>query len=226
MLKLYNTLTRKKGVFKPLDKKGKAVKVYTCGPTVYWYQHIGNLRSYLNWDILKRVLLWNNYSVKHVMNVTDVGHLTSDEDEGEDKVEKEAKKEKKSAKEITDFYLNVFKQDLKKLNILEPDVMPRATEHIKEQINLIKILEEKGYTYQTDDGIYFDTSKFKDYGKLSRKKVEDLEAGKRIDMKDKKHKTDFALWKFSQENRQQEWDSPWGVGFPGWHIECSAMSSK
>ena len=225
-LKLYNTLTRKKEVFKPI--KDNLAKVYTCGPTVYWHQHIGNLRSYINWDILKRVLLWNNFKVKHVMNVTDVGHLTSDEDDGEDKVEKAAKKEHKTAKEITRFYFNEFKDDFDRLNILSPDVWAWATEHIKEQIELIKELEKKGYTYQTSDGIYFDTSKFKDYGKLSNKKAEDLQGGKRVKLGEKKNKTDFALWKFTPENekRQQEWSSPWGVGFPGWHIECSAMSSK
>ena len=231
MLKLYNTLTRKKENFKPI--KPSEVGVYTCGPTVYWYQHIGNLRSYIFSDVLKRVLLWNKFKVKHVINVTDVGHLTSDADDGEDKLEKAAKKEHKSAGEIADFYFYYFVEDLKKLNVLMPDVWPKATEHIKEQIELVKILEKKGYTYSTDDGIYFNSSKFKDYGKLSRKKVEGLEAGKRIDMGAKKHKTDFALWKFSEEpgKRQQEWDprrfgADWPIGFPGWHIECSAMSSK
>ncbi|MEM4245179.1 MAG: cysteine--tRNA ligase, partial [Candidatus Nanoarchaeia archaeon] len=225
-LKFYNTLTRKKEVFKPIhDKK---VGIYTCGPTVYWYQHIGNLRSYIFSDLLKKVLLFNGYEVKHVMNVTDVGHLTSDADEGEDKIEKAAAKEGKSAKEIADYYWKVFRNDFKKLNIAEPTVWCKATEHIKEQIDLIKRLEKKGYTYRTDDGIYFDTSKFKDYGKLARLKKEGLEAGKRIELKDKKNITDFALWKFSEKPgvRQQEWDSPWGVGFPGWHIECSAMSMK
>ena len=226
VLKVYNTLSRKKEVFKPINKK--EVKVYTCGPTVYWYQHIGNMRAYLFSDILKRVLLYDSYKVKHVINITDVGHLTSDADEGEDKIEKAAKKENKSAKEIADHYFSVFDEDLKKLNVLQPDVWSKATEHIKEQIELIKKLEKKGYTYETKDGIYFDTSKLKDYGKLGRIKIEKLEAGKRIAMGDKKNATDFALWKFSPENekRQQEWDSPWGVGFPGWHIECSAMSMK
>ena len=226
VLKLYNTLTRKKEVFKPI--KENYVGMYSCGPTVYWYPHIGNLKAYIFADTLKRVLKYNGYKVKHVMNVTDVGHLTSDADEGEDKIEKAAKREHKSAKDIADYYLKVFKEDLKKLNILEPDYWPKATEHIKEQIELIKKLEEKGYTYKTSDGIYFDTSKFKDYGKLARLKIENLKGGKRIDLKEKKNKTDFALWKFSEKPglRQQEWESPWGIGFPGWHIECSAMSSK
>ena len=225
-LKLYNTLTRKKEVFKPIQK-GK-VGMYSCGPTVYWYQHIGNLRMYISWDFLKRVLKFNDYNVKHVMNVTDVGHLTSDADTGEDKIEKAAKKEGKSAKEIAEFYFKIFKEDFKKLNIIEPDVCPRATEHIEEQIELIKILEKKGYTYKTSDGIYFNTSKLKDYGKLARLNAKELKAGKRISLGEKKNKTDFALWKFSEEvgKRQQEWNSPWGIGFPGWHLECSAMSIK
>jgi len=225
-LKLYNTLTRKKEVFKPVKKK--EVTMYTCGPTVYWFAHIGNMRAYIFADILKRVLLYNKYKVKNVINVTDVGHLTSDADEGEDKIEKEAKKEKKMAKEIAEFYFEAFKKDFKKLNLLEPTVWSKATEHIKEQIELIKKLEEKGYTYRTSDGIYFDSSKFKDYGKLARLNIKKLKAGKRVSFGEKRNKTDFALWKFSQKpgKRQQEWESPWGIGFPGWHIECSAMSMK
>jgi len=225
-MKLFNTLNRKKQEFKPL--KGKKVGMYSCGPTVYWYQHIGNLRTYIFSDILKRVLEYNGYKVKQVMNVTDVGHLTSDGDEGEDKIEKAAAREGKKAKEIADYYLEIFKQDLKKLNISEPDVWCKATKHIKEQIELIKKLEKKGYTYKTQDGVYFNTAKLKDYGKLAKLKIEELQAGKRISTGEKKNKTDFALWKLSQipGKRQQEWESPWGLGFPGWHIECSAMSSR
>ena len=225
-LKLYNTLSRKKEIFKPI--KRDYVGMYSCGPTVYWYQHIGNLRSYLSWDVLKRTLEFNNYKVKHVMNITDVGHLTSDADTGEDKMEKAVKRERKTAKEIADFYLNAFKQDFKKLNIISPDIWPKATEHIKEQIELIKKLEERDYTYKTFDGIYFDTTRLKDYGKLARLKAEKIKPGKRIDIGEKKHKTDFALWKFSEKKglRQQEWKSPWGTGFPGWHAECSAMAMK
>jgi len=225
-LKIYNTLTRKKEVFRPIKKN--YVGVYTCGPTVYWYQHIGNLRSYIFSDILKRVLLYNNYKVKHVINVTDVGHLTSDADTGEDKIEKAAKKEGKMVEEISNYYLKIFRQDLKKLNILEPDHWPKATENIKEQINLIEILERKGFTYQTSDGIYFNTAKFKDYGKLSGIKKQKIQPGKRVDVREKRHSTDFALWKFSPENekRQQEWKFKGRMGFPGWHIECSAMSMK
>ncbi len=231
MLKLYNTLSRKKQVFKSI-KKGE-VGIYSCGPTVYSYQHIGNLRSYIFSDVLKRVLLYNGLKVKHVMNVTDVGHLTSDADKGEDKIEKAAEKEKKSVWQIAEFYWKIFREDFKKLNIIEPDVWCKATEHIHEQIELIKKLEKKGYAYKTADGIYFNTKKFKDYGKLARLKIKDLQAGKRIALGEKKNKTDFALWKFSSKPgiRQQEWDpkefgANWPIGFPGWHIECSAMSMK
>jgi len=225
-LKLYNTLTRKKEVFKPL-KKGE-VGIYSCGPTVYWYQHIGNLRTYVSNDIIKRIFLYNGYNVRHIINVTDVGHLTSDADTGEDKMEKAAKREGKSAKEISDYYFNLFKNDLRKLNVIEPSAWPKATENINGMIELIKILEKKGYTYKTSDGIYFDTSKLSDYGKLAKLNIRELKAGKRISLGEKKNKTDFALWKFSEEvgKRQQEWNSPWGIGFPGWHIECSVMSSK
>ncbi len=226
MIKLYNTLSRKKEVFKPLKAGG--VGLYTCGPTVYWYQHIGNLRSYVFPDILKRILEIEGYKIKQVINVTDVGHLTSDADTGEDKIEKAAKREGKTAKEISGYYFKIFRDDLKKLNISEPDVWSKATEHIKEQIELIKKLEKKGYTYKTSDGIYFDTSKIKDYGKLAKINVKGLKAGKRVSVGKKRNKTDFALWKFSKElgTRQQEWKSEWGIGFPGWHIECSAMSMK
>lgn len=228
MLKLYNTLTRKKEIFKPLKEKSKHVGIYTCGPTVYWYQHIGNLRSYVFPDILKRILKFQGYNVKHVINITDVGHLTSDADTGEDKMEKAVKREGKTAKEISNYYFNIFRKDLEKIGIEMPDVWPKATELIKEQIDLIKKLEKKGYTYKTSDGIYFDTSKMKDYGKLAKINVKGLKAGKRVSFGEKKNKTDFALWKFSGKPgvRQQEWKSPWGIGFPGWHIECSAMAMK
>src|SRR3989344_577717 len=226
MLKLYNTLTRKKETFKPL--KDNLAKIYTCGPTVYNYAHIGNLRTYIFEDILKRVLFYNKYKVKHVMNITDVGHLTSEADTGEDKLEKGAKREGKTAWEIAEVYTKTFKEDIKKLNIIYPNIWCKATNHIKEQIDLIKSLEKRGFTYKIEDGIYFNTSKLKDYGKLARLNKEKLKAGARIDIKDKKNPTDFALWKFSPKNkkRDMEWKSPWGKGFPGWHIECSAMSMK
>ncbi|MBI4779564.1 cysteine--tRNA ligase, partial [Candidatus Falkowbacteria bacterium] len=233
---LYNTLTRKKEEFKAI-KKDRA-GLYTCGPTVYNYAHLGNLRSYLFEDILKRVLFYNGYKVKHVMNITDVGHLTGDRDMGEDKLEIGAKREGKTAWEIAEFYTQAFKNDIKTLNILPPDIWCKATGHTKEQINLIKILEKKGYTYKTSDGIYFNTAKFKNYAKLSRLNLKTLKEGARVEKNDeKKNATDFALWKFSiplaplvrgvkAAKRQMEWQSPWGVGFPGWHIECSAMSLK
>jgi cysteinyl-tRNA synthetase len=226
MLKLYNSLTRKKEKFVAL--KDKKVGVYSCGPTVYWYQHVGNLRSYVFADVLKRVLMYDGFDVKHVINVTDVGHLTSDADEGEDKMEKSARKEGRSAKEISRFYFDAFQKDFRKLNLIEPFKWVWATKHIKDQIDLIRILEKKGFTYKTSDGVYFDSSKVGDYGKLARLKTENLKEGKRIEMREKRNKTDFALWKFSKVKgeRQQEWNSPWGLGFPGWHIECSAMSSK
>ena len=227
MIKLYNTLSRKKEIFKPL--RDKEVGLYTCGPTVYWFAHIGNLRTYIFEDILKRVLEYNGFKVKHVMNITDVGHLTSDADAGEDKMEKGAKREGKTAWEIAEFYTKIFKEDIKNLNIEEPTIWTRATDYIREQIEFIKILEKKGFTYKINDGIYFDSSKIKDYGKLSGKKTKKIKAGARVKIvTGKKNPTDFALWKFSPQNvkRQMEWDSPWGKGFPGWHTECVVMSLK
>ncbi len=228
-LKLYNTLTRKKEIFKPV--KGK-VRIYSCGPTVYWYQHIGNMRYAIFVDILKRVLLYNNYKIKHVMNITDVGHLTSDADEGEDKMVKAIKREglalnKKSMLKIADKYARIFMKDLKKLNIILPDKMPKATEHIKDMIEVIKKIDEKGYAYKTSVGLIFDTSKFKDYSKFAKLKTEDLKKGARVQIdKERKNPSDFALWITNQPNHIMLWDSPWGRGFPGWHIECTAMSSK
>ncbi|MEM7819819.1 MAG: cysteine--tRNA ligase [Candidatus Aenigmatarchaeota archaeon] len=226
MLKLYNTMTRKKEIFKPL--KDKEVRMYTCGPTVYDYAHIGNFRAYIFEDLLRRVIEYNGYKVKHVMNFTDVGHLTSDADTGEDKMVVGAERERKSAWEIAEFYINAFKEDMKLLRIKEPHIWCRATDHIKEMIDLIKRLEEKGYTYHTNDGIYFDTSKLKKYG-FPWQDFKGLKAGARVEVVEgKRNPTDFALWKFSPKDkkRDMEWDSPWGVGFPGWHIECSAMSMK
>ena len=229
---LYNTLTRKKEEFKEI--KNKEVGLYTCGPTVYNYAHIGNLRTYIFEDILKRVLFYNGYKVKHVMNITDVGHLTGDRDMGEDKLEKGAKREGKTAWEIAVFYAKSFKKDINRLNLIEPDIWCKATDYIQEQISLIKQLEKKGYTYKISDGIYFNTARFKNYTKLSHQNLEALQEGARVEKNDeKKNSTDFALWKFSPKNvkRQMEWNpkkygADWDVGFPGWHIECSAMSMK
>lgn len=224
MVKLFNTLSRSVEEFKPI--RDHQVGIYSCGPTVYQYAHIGNLRAYLFADTLRRVLEFNGYGVKQVVNITDVGHLTSDQDTGEDKVEQEAKKEHKSAWDVAQFYTEAFVSDLEKLNIVLPSVMPRATNHIPEMIEMIKTLEQKGFTYTTSDGVYFDTTKLADYGKLARLNLSGQKAGARIEEGDKQHPTDFALWRISKEPRQMEWDSPWGKGFPGWHIECSVMSTK
>lgn len=226
-LVLFNTLSRKKEEFKPI--KQDFVGMYTCGPTVYNYAHIGNLRTFIFEDILKRTLVYNGFTVNHIMNITDVGHLTGDRDMGEDKIEKESIKENKSAYDIAEFYTEKFKEDLINLNIAFPNIFCKATDNIKEQISMIEILEKKGFTYTTSDGVYFDTSKVEDYNKLSHQKIDFLKEGARVEKNaEKKNPTDFALWKFSPLNvkRQMEWQSPWGIGFPGWHIECSAMSVK
>lgn len=228
-IRLFNTMTRKIEEFKPLVE-GK-VGFYSCGPTVYHYTHLGNLRTFLHNDFLKRMFLANGYDVRHIMNITDVGHLTNDEDDsGEDKMEKGAARENKSVWEIAKFYEDEFLRDFGDLNMLPPTVMPHATDYIEEQIDLVKSLENLGYTYQIpDDGIYYDTSKFAAYGALTGGSLSGNRAGARVGFNDKKRNpTDFALWKFSPKDvqRQMEWDSPWGIGFPGWHAECSAMSMK
>lgn len=220
-------MAKKVEEFRPIDKTN--VKIYTCGPTVYDYPHVGNWYSFLRFEILVRVLQASGYKTKWVMNITDVGHLTSDADEGEDKLEKGAKREGKSAQEIAEFYTKIFLSDLRSLNFIQPDVLPRATDNIPEQIEMIKSLEKQNLTYKIDDGIYFDTDKLADYGKLARLDIKNLQARARIEPNpQKKNPTDFALWKFSPKDhkRDMEWDSPWGKGFPGWHIECSAMSMK
>lgn len=225
-LMLYNTMSRKKEVFTPLSGE---VGLYTCGPTVYDYQHIGNYRTFIFEDVLKRVLLLHGWRVNHVMNITDVGHLVSDADEGEDKMMKGARREGKTAWEIAQMYTEAFEEDLVKLNIMRPTQLVKATDHIPEQIELVRQLEAKGVTYRTSDGIYIDTSRVKEYGKLVRLDGAGLRAGARVEMSaEKKHPTDFAVWKFSPAGakRDMEWESPWGKGFPGWHLECSAMSMK
>lgn len=222
---LYNSLHKKKEKFIPLDKK--KVGLYTCGPTVYDYPHIGNLMPYIVWDVLKSVLKKNGYKVKHIMNLTDVGHLTSDADDGEDKMEKASRQSGQNAWQIAEFFIKVFRNNLGSLNINEPDKFLRATETIKEQIEFVKILEQKGYLYKIKDGMYFDTSKIDDYGMLANLSEVDLQEGARVEKNDeKRNPTDFAVWKFSPEdrNRDMEWESPWGLGFPGWHLECSVMS--
>lgn len=225
-MRLYNSLTKKVTEFKPLSDTGE-VKMYTCGPTVYNYAHIGNLRAYLLMDTLRRALEFNHYKVTSVMNITDVGHLTSDEDSGEDKIEVAANLEHKSVTEIATYYTNIFLKDLKRLNILTPTYIVKATDHIKEMQDIISKLEKNGYTYKISDGIYFDISKFKDYGKLSNMNLDEKLAGARVEInKEKRNPQDFALWKFVQPEHIMKWDSPWGIGCPGWHIECSAMSTK
>lgn len=224
-MKLYNTLTRKKEEFAPLD--GKTVRMYSCGPTVYNFAHIGNMRTYIFMDILRRTLRYEGYKVKGVMNITDVGHLLSDADEGEDKMEKAAKEQRKSPYEIADFYTKVFFDDLKKLNIGKPELTPKATEHIREMLDFVYALCEKGYGYETSDGIYFDISKFPAYGQLSGINLEDQKAGARVEVNDEKRSPfDFAIWKKAPKEHIMQWDSRWGKGYPGWHIECSAMSKK
>jgi len=226
-VRIFNTLTRKKEVIKPL--KDKHLGMYACGLTVYDFAHIGNLRTYVFEDVLRRVLEFNGFRVKHVMNITDVGHLTSDADTGEDKMEIGARRERKTAWEISEHYTELFLEDAAKLNIERPQVIPKATQHINDMIKLIRLLEKKGYTYVTDDGVYFDTSKSKGYGKLARLEPGGMLPGARVEVNpQKKSPSDFALWKFSPKGtkRDMEWDSPWGAGFPGWHLECSAMSMK
>ncbi len=227
-LKLFNTLGRLKEELKPL--KSPAVGIYTCGPTVYNYQHIGNYRTYIFEDILKRTLDFFGFKPFHVMNITDVGHLASQGDEGEDKVEVMAQREGKSAWDLAKFYTEAFLKDCASLNILPPDVLCRATDHIQEQIDLILRLEKKGFLYKTSDGIYFESAKFPDYHKLMGKAhLSGIQSGARVEANpEKKSPSDFAVWKFSPKDhkRQMEWNSPWGVGFPGWHIECSAMAMK
>ncbi|MGZ3692645.1 MAG: cysteine--tRNA ligase [Bdellovibrionota bacterium] len=225
-LYLFNTPARQKEHFVPINP-GK-VGLYTCGPTVYHYAHIGNLRTYVFEDFLVRALKRAGYEVNHVMNITDVGHLVSDGDDGEDKMEVGARKAGKTIWEIADYYSKVFFGDLEKLNVVMPQLRPKATDHVAEMIELIQALEKKGFTYVTNDGVYFETSKFPAYPNFAHLDVENLEAGKRVAMLGKHEPTDFALWKFlpKDKKRQQEWDSPWGKGFPGWHIECSAMAMK
>ena len=216
-LRLYDTYSRQVREFEPLQPP--RVGLYACGLTVYDYAHIGNLRTYIFEDILRRTLEAHSYDVLHVQNITDVGHLVSDADTGEDKMEKGSRRTGKSAWEIAKFFTEAFRRDLAALNVLEPHIWPKATDHIAEQIALIQCIEEQGYTYLTSDGVYFDTSRLADYGALARLDVEGLQAGARVDLGEKRNPTDFALWKFSPpgEQRQMEWDSPWGVGFPGWH---------
>ena len=226
-LVVFNTRTRRKEPVTPLEDGH--VRIYSCGPTVYAPQHLGNLRPYLLADILKRSLLGEGLRVTHVINITDVGHLTDDADQGEDKMEIAARRAGRSAEEIARLYTDQWNRDRRRLNCLEPDTLCKATEHIPEQIELAKKLEARGYTYRIDDGIYFDVSKFPRYAEFARLDLASQAEGARIEqVAGKRNPADFAVWKFAAKGvrRQQEWDSPWGRGFPGWHLECSAMSSE
>ncbi len=224
-LKLYNSLTRKKEEFKPL-KKGK-VGIYVCGPTVYGHAHLGHAKSYVSFDCLVRYLRYLGYDVTYVQNITDVGHLLGDTNEGEDRMLVAAEREHKHPMAVAEFYTRNYFEDMDALNCVRPDISPRATGHIVEQIEIVKKLLEKGFAYEANGSVYFDISKFKDYGKLSGRNVEEMQAGARVEVSpDKKHPADFALWKRAEPNHIMQWPSPWGMGFPGWHLECSVMSTK
>jgi len=225
-LSLYNTLSRRKEEFVPLDPS--KVRLYCCGPTVYNYAHIGNLRTYIFEDVLRRTLKFNGYNVEHVMNITDVGHMTSDADSGDDKMETAARREQKSPWEIARFYEEAFFTDTDRLNIERPEVTPRATEHVVEMIELIQRLEANGYVYVTTEGVYFDTAKFPDYGKMAGLNLAAQQTTRDEVVTDetKRNASDFMLWFLNKPTHLMQWESPWGPGYPGWHIECSAMSMK
>ncbi len=224
-LKLYNTLSRNIQQFEPLNE-GR-VGMYVCGPTVYGHAHLGHAKSYVSFDVLARYLRYIGYAVTYVQNITDVGHLTDDADEGEDKLINQAKKEFKHPMAVAEAYTASYFEDMDAMGCVRPDISPRATGHIPEQIELVRKLMEKGYAYQAGGSVYFDVSRFDRYGKLSGRNVEDMQAGARVDVsKDKKHPADFALWKKAEANHIMQWNSPWGMGYPGWHLECSAMSMK
>ncbi|GAI27634.1 unnamed protein product, partial [marine sediment metagenome] len=224
-LQLYNSLTRRKEEFEPLEK-GR-VGIYVCGPTVYGHAHLGHAKSYVSFDILVRYLRYLGYSVTYVQNITDVGHLTDNADEGEDKVIAAARREKKHPMAVAEYYTRSYFEDMDKLNCVRPDISPRATGHITEQIDLVKTLLEKDYAYEVNGSVYFDVPKFKDYGKLSGRNIEDMQAGARVQVsREKKNPVDFALWKKAEPKHIMQWPSPWGMGYPGWHLECSVMSMK
>ncbi len=224
-LNLYNSLTRRKEEFKPL-KKNK-VGIYVCGPTVYGHTHLGHAKSYVSFDVLVRYLRYLDYDVTYVQNITDVGHLTDDADEGEDKIAAAAKKEKMHPMALAEYYTRSYFEDMDRLNCVRPDISPRASGHILEQIGLVTTLLKKGYAYVVNGSVYFDVSKFKDYGKLSGRNVEEMLAGARVEVSpDKKNPVDFALWKKAEPKHIMQWPSPWGPGYPGWHLECSVMSMK
>jgi cysteinyl-tRNA synthetase len=224
-LQLYNTLTRRTEEFKPM-KEGR-VGIYVCGPTVYGHAHLGHAKSYVSFDVLVRYLRYLGYRVTYVQNITDVGHLTDDADAGEDKIAKAARKERKHPMELAEYYTRSYFEDMDKLNCLRPDISPRASGHIIEQIELVKALIEKGFAYEVNGSVYFDVAKFSDYGKLSGRNTEEMMAGARVEVSaEKRNPVDFAVWKKAEPNHIMQWPSPWGMGYPGWHLECSAMSTK
>ena len=221
----YNTLTKSKDKFEPINKE--EVRMYSCGPTVYKDASIGNMRTYIMNDLIRRVLKYNGYKIKHTMNITDVGHLVSDADEGEDKMLKSAREMQKSPYEIAKYYTKLFMDDLEKLNVETPEVVCKATDHIEDMIKYVQKLLENGYAYETSTAIYFDVSKLDEYGILSGIKLEDQKAGARVDVDtEKRNPYDFALWIKAKPNHIMKWESPWGLSYPGWHIECSAMGQK
>lgn len=222
---LTNSLTRTKEEFKPITEG--VVRMYVCGPTVYGLSHLGHAKSYVSFDVVVRYLRYLGYKVTYVQNITDVGHLTDDADEGEDKIAKQARKDKLHPMQVVEMYTKEYFEDMDAMNVLRPDISPRATGHIPEQLEMTQQLLEKGFAYEANGSVYFDVSKDKEYGKLSGRNLDDAESGTRVDVKsEKKHPADFALWKKAEPNHIMQWNSPWGLGFPGWHIECSAMSMK
>jgi cysteinyl-tRNA synthetase len=224
-LQLHNSLTRRTEEFKPLSEG--QVGIYVCGPTVYGHAHLGHAKSYVSFDVLVRYLRYLGYRVTYVQNITDVGHLTDDADAGEDKIAKAARKERKHPMELAEYYTRSYFEDMDKLNCVRPDISPRASGHIIEQIELVKVLLEKGFAYEVNGSVYFDVSKFPDYGKLSGRNVEEMLAGARVEVSpEKRNPADFAVWKKAEPNHIMQWPSPWGMGYPGWHLECSAMSTK
>jgi len=224
-LQLYNSLTRRTEEFKPLQE-GR-VGIYVCGPTVYGHAHLGHAKSYVSFDVLVRYLRYLGYHVTYVQNITDVGHLTDDADAGEDKIAKAARQERKHPMALAESYTRSYFEDMDRLNCVRPDISPRASGHIIEQIELVKTLIEKGFAYEVNGSVYFDVAKFKDYGKLSGRNIEEMVAGARVEPSpDKRNPVDFALWKKAEPNHIMQWPSPWGLGYPGWHLECSVMSMK
>jgi cysteinyl-tRNA synthetase len=224
-LKVFNTLTRTKEVFTPISEN--RVGMYVCGPTVYGHSHLGHAKSYVSFDVIVRYLRYRGYSVQYVQNITDVGHLSDDADEGEDKIEKQSRIDRIHPMQIAEMYTRSYVEDMSALGVLPPDIAPRATGHITEQISIIQRLVVKSYAYEANGSVYFDVGRFAGYGKLSGRTVEELSAGARVEVKsEKRHPADFALWKKAEPGHIMRWPSPWGEGFPGWHVECSAMSMK